>query len=129
MPAEAIQEFRAVHRLHGGDPLFLLAQSGIARCAVVRKDSAAFDLYQVLLGRRGESVMGFVRSIRTGGFWTRELWPDADLELGKLYSHGKDTVLAEEHLRRCLNFWNKADAGDRRLREAQTILLQLTKGR
>jgi len=73
--------------------------------------------------------MGWVRTIRTGGFWTRELWPDVELELGKLCIQRKDTTLAMEHLQRCLKFWSNADADDRRSGEARAILTQLTKGR
>jgi tetratricopeptide (TPR) repeat protein len=128
-PLEATDEFRSVERLHSGDPIFLLAQWGIARAAGLHGDTNAITLYRNLLQRRGEAVMAFVRSIRTSGFWTRQLWPDADFELGKFFLRTNDSALAEQHLRRCLEYWSHADADDQRALDAANILAQLTKSR
>jgi serine/threonine protein kinase/tetratricopeptide (TPR) repeat protein len=129
LSSQAARQFQGIGRVHGGDPLYLLAQLGLARAAAMQGDSNAVTLYRNLLGHRGESVMAFVRSIRNGGFWTRELWPEADLALGRLFAQRKEVSLAEEHLRSCLQVWGRADRGDPRVREATAILSQLTKGR
>ncbi len=129
LTSEASREFRAVERVHGGDPLFLLAQLGLARSADLQGDSTAPALYRNLLEHRGEAVMAFVRGIRTGGFWTRQLWPEAELAAGKLFARKQEVALAEEHLRNCIKLWGHADPGDSRMREASAILSQLTKDR
>jgi serine/threonine protein kinase/tetratricopeptide (TPR) repeat protein len=128
-PSGAINEFRDIARVHGGDPIFLLAQWGIARATEMKGDTAALGLYRNLLGRRGETVVAFVRSIRNAGFWTRQMWPDVDLALGRYFFRTKDFGAAEEHLRRCAQYWRNADSEDPRAREAATMLIQLTKGR
>lgn len=127
LPAEALDEFRNVGRLYCGDPVYLLAQRGLARAAELQGDTNAITLYQGLLKRRGEAVMAFVRSLRPSGLWTRQLWPEVDFVLGKLYVQRQDTVLAEQHLQRCLESWSHADRVDQQAREAAKILLQLTK--
>ncbi len=126
LPAEAAKEFRSVDRLQSGDPLFLLAQRGIARSAEMRGDTGAVTLYRNILRQRGEAVMGFARS-RTSGLWTRQLWPEIDLALGKLFLQRKDSVLAAEQLRSAARCWDRADPSDQAAREAAKILSQLTK--
>jgi len=127
-PAEAANEFRGVSRVHAGDPIYLLAQWGIARAAGLRSDTSALSLHRNLLQRRGESVMACVRSIRTGGFWTRQLWPNVDFELGQILFRNNNFTLAAEHFQRCMQYWSRADPDDRRARDAAKILAQLTKG-
>ena len=126
-PVQAVREFQSVRRVHGGDPIFLLAQSGIARSADIQHDTIAAGLYMNLLERKGETVMACVRSIRTSGFWIRQLWPDAEFALGKLLFRNNDRANAGQHLRRCLRYWSRADGEDRRSREAATLLAQITK--
>ncbi len=127
-PSEALGEFSNVERIHSGDPIFLLAQLGIARSHEVRGDTSAIVAYKSILEHRGEAVMAFVRSIRTGGFWTRQLWPEIDLALGKLLIRHHDRDRATQHLTDCLQCWHSADGSDEHAREATKILAQLTKG-
>jgi len=126
-PQQAQQAFRGVNRAHAGDPIHLLAIRGMARAAVMGGDTIAVHFYRDLLERRGEAVSAFVRSVRLGGFWTRQLWPDAEFEVGKLYLMEKDTLHAREHLERCVSIWAHADPDDRPAYEATMILRQLTK--
>jgi tetratricopeptide (TPR) repeat protein len=122
----ASREFRSIQRLYGGDPVYLLAQWGAARCADSRHDSTAVNLYEKLLGMRGEVVMACIRNTRTSGFWIRQLWTDVDFALGKWYLARGDSDRAREHIRRSLTFTNDADTRDQRARDAKKILSQLT---
>ena len=127
--ARARDEFRGVQRLHSGDPIYLLAQPELVRCEEIQGDTDVVNACLHLLSRRGEAVMGFVRSIRSAGFWTRQLWPEVDLILGKYYLRQHDSTLAQQHLQQCLGCWSHADAGDTHAREAARIVAQLTKSR
>jgi hypothetical protein len=125
---KAAREFQKIQRRYAGDPLFLLAKWGEARCAEFRADTIAASLYAELLNRRSEVVMACIRNSRTSGFWVRQLWTDIDLALGKWYRARNDRARAEEHVRRSLQFTTGADPRDLRAREAREILSQLVPG-
>jgi serine/threonine protein kinase/tetratricopeptide (TPR) repeat protein len=124
---EARRHFEGVGRIKAGDPFYLLALRGAADCAALASDTSAPRLYLSLLSRKGEMVMGNLSSIRHGGAWTRWLWADVYLDLGKLHAARGRRELALAALERCQEYWRDADPADLRAAEARS-LLQRTRG-
>ncbi|MEW6512176.1 MAG: protein kinase [Bacteroidota bacterium] len=83
---EARQHFESVERLRTGDPLYWMAQKGLAQTLAGARDTSAVACYRSILARRGEAVMGSLSNFRCGGVWTASLWPEVHLELGELLS-------------------------------------------
>lgn len=124
---EAEQLFDAVEKIQAGEPYYFLARKGIADCAARRGDTTAIALYDSLLARRGEVMMGSLSSIRRTGFWTRWLWPEIHQDLGRFCSsHGRPGI-AEAHLKASVGCWTGADASDLRVAEARSLLSRLQK--
>jgi tetratricopeptide (TPR) repeat protein len=125
--AEARRHFDAVERIQAGDPFYLLARKGAADCAALAYDSTAAGMYEFVLSRRGELVMGGLSSIRQTGVWTRWLWPETYVDLGKYYASSRRPELAGESLEEALKYWNAAEATDRHAADARALLLRTRK--
>ncbi|MCL5267310.1 MAG: hypothetical protein M1469_04305 [Bacteroidetes bacterium] len=107
----ASKEFGLIERLHSADPFYLLAQKGIALSELENRDTTGTRRMIGILGQRGEVVFGLIRTLRNSGPWIRELWPDIDLELAKIYLRNNDMTMAARHLDNCLRYWRYADTG------------------
>jgi serine/threonine protein kinase/tetratricopeptide (TPR) repeat protein len=122
---EAQQLFDAVGKIQAGDPYYFLARKGSAECAARGGDTTAIALFDSILARRGEVMMGNLSSVRRTGFWTRWLWPEIHQDLARFCStHGR-TRIAERHLAACVGYWKDADASDLRAAEARLLLTQV----
>ncbi|MBI4810118.1 MAG: tetratricopeptide repeat protein, partial [Ignavibacteriales bacterium] len=55
---KAKKEFESVEKLHSADPYYLLAQKGIAQSWLHKSDSTAIRLFENILSRKGEIIMG-----------------------------------------------------------------------
>ncbi len=124
--AKARKQFEAVERVQAGDPFYLLARKGAAECAARASDSSAVGLYEFILSRRGESMMGSLSSIRQCGVWTRWLWPEVELGLATYYASTKRADLAEKYAEAALSCWKDAEAGDVQAAHARNLLQRIT---
>ncbi len=124
---KSTDEFLSVEKIQNADPYFLIAQRGIAECYIKQKDINAMNILNSLLAKNCESVMGELRASYCTGFWTRYLWPEVHLELGKLCIEQHKNEEAKYHLKECLNCWKNSDKGFKPAKEASNLLVKLQK--
>ena len=120
-------EFEMVEKVHCGDPVYFLAQQGIARCMARVSDSLGIISFTHLLEHRGELIMGPLLTYPVTGSWTSSIWPESHLELAKLYLHRGKRSEAESHLTAALRLWRDADPSFRKAREAKELITKLQK--
>ncbi len=114
--------FAAVEKIYAGDPLYFIAQRGLAACATAPGDSSAVHILNTILDRRGEIIMGYLSPIRTTGPWTSWLWPDIHLDLARLSLARHDSSGAAFHADAAHRCWTNADPNFRGIDEAQHLL-------
>ena len=124
---KSTDEFLSVEKIQNADPYFLIAQRGIAECYIKQKDANAMNILNSLLTKKCESVMGELRASYSTGFWTRYLWPEVLLELGKLCIEQHKNDEAKYHLEECLKCWKNSDKGFKPAEEASNLLAKLQK--
>jgi len=125
---KARRHFESVPKVECGDPYYLLAQFGIAKCAAGASDSNAAALFDAVLSSRGEVMMASLTSVHRTGPWTRWLWPDTEFELGRVFASRRQVRDAVSHVNAALRYWNNSEATDRTANRARALLLKLTKG-
>jgi serine/threonine protein kinase/tetratricopeptide (TPR) repeat protein len=128
-PREARGRFDAVTRVHSGDPFRLFALRGAGECLVLRGEREGVERLEHLLTLRGEVVLGFILSMRNCGPWTRELWPEIHLRLGRYLAEHGDRDKASDHLGRCLRIWEHCDEDFVPAKEAGRVLADLRRDR
>jgi serine/threonine protein kinase/tetratricopeptide (TPR) repeat protein len=120
--------FEEVPKIQASDPIYFLAREGIAECASAVSDSNTPALFESVLSRRGEVMLGTFSSVRRSGFWTRWLWPDAEFRLGEFYASRHQPARAIEHIGRCVRCWKNADPLDRVASRAKALLVKYSGG-
>ncbi len=125
---KARRHFEAVVKVQAGDPFYHMAQLGIANCAAKTSDTAAAALLESILSSRGEIMLAYLSSVRRTGPWTRWLWPDTEVDIGRVFASRRQTPQAIAHMNAALRYWRSAEASDRRAARARALLLQLTHG-
>lgn len=114
--------FSQILKLQSGDPIYLMAQKKIGLCAAKLGDTTAIDLYHELFQNKGEIFMAYLPTVRNSGLWTRHLWIDSFIELGKFYLTRKDTANALKSLNKASSYWEGCDSNFDKGKELKAFL-------
>jgi len=124
----ARDQFESVSKIQASDPFYFQAREGIAECAAATADPGTPALFDSILSRRGETILGTLSSVRRSGFWTRWLWPDVELRLARFYAARNQNAMARIHMTRVMRVWKDADPLDRGASEARDLDRTLSGG-
>jgi tetratricopeptide (TPR) repeat protein len=122
---KAIACFRQVDKIYSGDPIYWMTQKDMGTCMGLIQDSSVILHYQNILDHFGEIFMGFLPSIRKGGFWTSRLWPELMFDLGKQYIAIQDTIQSVKYFQKAYKIWYKADPEFQKQKVVESFLEEL----